>query len=54
LDIVFTLEEIAIIHHTDCGTLYMNEVSMHDALKARIDKSLWSEADAIKFGANTE
>ena len=54
LDAMFTLNEIAIIHHTDCGTLLFSEDTMKDGLKARVDKSKWAEVDGMVFGANKE
>ena len=51
---MFTLNEIAIIHHTDCGTLLFSEDTIKDGLKARVDKSKWAEVDGMVFGANKE
>ena len=53
VDHFFGLEELAIIHHTDCGTLVFTEEQMRSGLKSRVDKAHWDEADKIVFGANS-
>ncbi|KAK3319119.1 carbonic anhydrase [Apodospora peruviana] len=53
LDGVFKLDELAIVHHTDCGTLHFTEEGLHADLKATVDKAYHAEIDAMVFGANT-
>ncbi|KAK0707323.1 carbonic anhydrase [Lasiosphaeris hirsuta] len=53
LDEIFKLDELAIVHHNDCGTLAFTEETMHADVKARLDKARWPEVDNIVFGANT-
>jgi carbonic anhydrase len=45
---------VAIVHHTDCGTLRFTNEQMRKELKAKVEKDHWAEIDAIDFGANTE
>lgn len=54
LDALFKLKEIAIIHHTDCGTLHFTEDGMKKSLTSWVGKAHWSEVDKMVFGANEE
>lgn len=54
LDSVVALEEIAIVHHTDCGTSHFTNESLREQIKGRVDKAAWPEVDSIDFGANIE
>ncbi|KAK3350235.1 carbonic anhydrase [Lasiosphaeria hispida] len=54
LDEIFSLNELAIVHHTDCGTLVFTEEKMRAGIKARLDKAHWPDVDNIVFGANTD
>ena len=51
---MFNLREVAIVHHTDCGTLRFTNDEMREGLKATVDKEHWADIDDIDFGANTE
>lgn len=46
------IDELAIIHHTDCGTLSFTEEGMRTKLKTRVPETHWAEVDAMVFGAN--
>jgi carbonic anhydrase len=50
---LFKLDEIAIIHHTDCVMLSFTDEQMREGLKARVDAAHWAEVDKIEFCANT-
>ncbi|KXX73663.1 Beta-carbonic anhydrase 1 [Madurella mycetomatis] len=39
LDRAFELNEIAIIHHTDCGTLTSTDLQIRTHIKARVNKA---------------
>ncbi len=55
LDLLFSLDELAIVHHTDCGTLTFTNDKVREGLKARVtNKAHWPEIDSINWGANTE
>ena len=54
MDQLLGLEELAIIHHTDCGTLNFTEEQMRAGLKTRVDEAHWDEVDKMVFGANAE
>lgn len=54
LDRAFDLNEIAIIHHTDCGTLTSTDEQIRDHIKARVGEEHWTEVDAIEWGSMTE
>jgi carbonic anhydrase len=54
LDKLFTLKEVAIVHHTDCGTLQFTNEGMREGLKAGVSKEHWADLDKIELGANTE
>ncbi|KAK0649908.1 carbonic anhydrase [Cercophora newfieldiana] len=51
LDRAFELNEIAIIHHTDCGALTSTDEQIRSHIKARVDKEHWAEVDAIEWGS---
>ncbi|KAK5651246.1 hypothetical protein OQA88_12654 [Cercophora sp. LCS_1] len=53
IDHLFGLEELAIIHHTDCGTLTFTEEQLRTGLKNRVDKVHWGDIDKMVFGANS-
>ncbi|KAM7196553.1 Carbonic anhydrase [Rhypophila sp. PSN 637] len=49
------IDEIAVVHHTDCGALRFTEESIASGVKARVDPSHWHEVDALHpFGAITD
>ena len=54
LDKVLGLKEIAIVHHTDCGTLRFTDDEMRAKLKAEIEERYWPEIDAMEMGGITE
>ena len=54
LDKVLGLKEIAIIHHTDCGTLRFTDDEMRAKLKAQTEEKYWPEIDAMEMGGVTE
>ncbi|KAH7120679.1 hypothetical protein EDB81DRAFT_666654 [Dactylonectria macrodidyma] len=54
LDTKFVVDELIIVHHTDCGSLMFTNDWMRDAVKARVDESHWDEIDKTSWGANTE
>lgn len=54
LDRAFDLDEIAIIHHTDCGTLTSTDEQIRRDIKARVTRENWDEVDAIDFGSMVE
>jgi len=54
IDTLFSLEELAIVHHTDCGTTHFSEEQVRSNIKSRVDESYWPEIDATVFGANAE
>ncbi|KAH6977613.1 hypothetical protein BGZ61DRAFT_573695 [Ilyonectria robusta] len=54
LDTKFVVDELIVVHHTDCGSLMFTNDWMRDAVKARVDQSHWDEIDQINWGANTE
>ncbi|KAK3316759.1 carbonic anhydrase [Apodospora peruviana] len=51
LDRAFDLNEVAVVHHTDCGTLTSTDEQIRTHIKARVDKAHWAEVDAIEFGS---
>lgn len=54
LDTVVGLVEIAIVHHTDCGTLQFTDQSIRDKLKSRTSPETWQEIENIEFGGNAK
>ncbi|KAH7303679.1 hypothetical protein B0I35DRAFT_472245 [Stachybotrys elegans] len=54
IDRQFGLDEVVVVHHTDCGSLTFTNEGLRDAVKERIDSAHWSEIDKINWGANTE
>ncbi|KAL7801120.1 carbonic anhydrase, partial [Trichoderma afarasin] len=54
LDEVLGLKEIAIVHHTDCGTLRFRDENVRKSLKAKTDPKHWPEIDAMYIGAITD
>ena len=54
LDTKFVIDEIAIVHHTDCGSLQFTNDSLRADVKASVSSSHWEEVDKIDWGANTE
>ncbi|KAL6863518.1 carbonic anhydrase [Trichoderma novae-zelandiae] len=54
LDEVLGLKEIAIVHHTDCGTLRFKDEDIRQSLKAKIDAKYWPAIDAMHMGAITD
>lgn len=51
LDQVLGLKEIAIVHHTDCGTLRFTDDGLRATLRAQTDSKHWAEIDRMHFGA---
>ncbi|KAH7137355.1 carbonic anhydrase [Dactylonectria estremocensis] len=54
LDALFTIDEIAIIHHTDCGTTHFKEEQVREYVKTHTDEAHSSEVDKMVFGANAD
>ncbi|KAF5256112.1 hypothetical protein FOXYS1_13436 [Fusarium oxysporum] len=54
LDTRFVIDELVIVHHTDCGSTMFTNEWMRDAVKARVSESHWEEIDQINWGANTD
>ncbi|PTB81845.1 hypothetical protein M440DRAFT_1321589 [Trichoderma longibrachiatum ATCC 18648] len=54
LDARFGIDELVIVHHTDCGTLTFTDGWMRDALKSRLGKDHSQDIDQIYWGGNTE
>ncbi|KAL7954491.1 hypothetical protein V8C34DRAFT_319846 [Trichoderma compactum] len=50
---VMGLKEIALVHHTDCGTLRFRDEDVRKSLKAKTDPKHWPELDAMYLGAIT-
>jgi len=46
--------EIAIVHHTDCGLLRYTDEEVRSGIKARVGEAHWAEVDGMAFGALTE
>jgi carbonic anhydrase len=54
LDTRFVVDELVIVHHTDCGSTMFTSEWMRDTVKARVGESYCEEIDKINWGANTE
>ncbi|KAK5656641.1 hypothetical protein OQA88_4621 [Cercophora sp. LCS_1] len=54
LDRALQLHELAIVHHTDCGTLTSTDEQVRSHVKARVDEVHWAEVDAIEWGSMTD
>ncbi|KAF7556537.1 hypothetical protein G7Z17_g1332 [Cylindrodendrum hubeiense] len=54
LDTMFKLEEIAIIHHTDCGTTHFTDEQVRAGLKSHMDKAHWDDIEKMGFEPNTD
>ncbi|KAH7034515.1 uncharacterized protein B0I36DRAFT_284622 [Microdochium trichocladiopsis] len=54
IDRQFGLDEVVVVHHTDCGSLTFTNKGLRDAVKERIDSAHWDEVDKIDWGANTD
>ncbi|KAK0654966.1 carbonic anhydrase [Cercophora newfieldiana] len=54
IDTLFSLDELAIIHHTDCGTLHFSEETIRSSVKSWSDEAYWSEIDGTVYGANAD
>ncbi|KAF7560388.1 hypothetical protein G7046_g3752 [Stylonectria norvegica] len=54
MDQLFGLKELAIVHHTDCGTLQYTNEGIVKGLKGVVDEKHWAEVEKIDFGANTD
>ncbi|KAH8893085.1 carbonic anhydrase [Thozetella sp. PMI_491] len=54
LDTLFKLEEIAIVHHTDCGTLCFTDDQIRSSVKEWVDKAHWAEIDEMAFGGKSD
>ncbi|KAK0737942.1 carbonic anhydrase [Schizothecium vesticola] len=50
-DALFDLDELAIIHHTDCGTLTWTEEIIRSKVKSFAGKEHWAEIDKTVYGA---
>ncbi|KAM7189017.1 Carbonic anhydrase [Naviculisporaceae sp. PSN 640] len=49
------IDEIAVVHHTDCGALRITEDGIVSRVKARVDPEHWHHVDALRpFGAITD
>jgi carbonic anhydrase len=53
-DGLFDLDELAIIHHTDCGTLTWTEELIRSKVKSYAPKEHWAEIDKTVYGAVAE
>ncbi|SCO47884.1 uncharacterized protein FFMR_08875 [Fusarium fujikuroi] len=54
LDTRFVIDELVIVHHTDCGSTMFTNEWMRDTIKVRVGESHWKEIDQIDWGANTD
>lgn len=54
LDQLVGLEEIMVIHHTDCGTLRYTNEGMRQKVIARMGPEIADEVNQMVFGAMTE
>ncbi|KAL6859297.1 carbonic anhydrase [Trichoderma novae-zelandiae] len=54
LDARFGIDELVVVHHTDCGTLTFTDDWMRDTIKGRVGKGHWEEIDHILWGGNTD
>lgn len=54
VDQLFTLQDLVIIHHTDCGTLLWTEEQMREGVKGAVPKESWEMVEGMEFGANEE
>ncbi|EOO00853.1 putative carbonic anhydrase protein [Phaeoacremonium minimum UCRPA7] len=54
LDTRFVIEELVVVHHTDCGSLMFTDDWMRTTVKARVGESYSEEIDQIDWGANTD
>ncbi|KAF5980599.1 carbonate dehydratase [Fusarium coicis] len=54
LDTRFVIDELVIVHHTDCGSTMFTNEWMRDTVKVRVIESYWEEIDKIDWGANTD
>ncbi|KAH8653295.1 hypothetical protein BGZ61DRAFT_299006, partial [Ilyonectria robusta] len=54
LDTAFGIDEVVIVHHTDCGSLKFTNEELRERTKARVDKAHWEEIEDIDWGANTD
>ncbi|KAF5585742.1 carbonate dehydratase [Fusarium pseudoanthophilum] len=54
LDTRFVIDELVVVHHTDCGSTMFTNEWMRDTIKARVSESHWEEIDTIDWGANTD
>ncbi|KAK1834019.1 carbonic anhydrase [Podospora conica] len=50
-DALFDLDELAIIHHTDCGTLSWTEETIRSKVRAYAPEEHWAEIDRTVYGA---
>lgn len=48
------MQELLIIHHTDCGTLLWTEEQMREGVKGVVAREFWGEVEGMEFGANVE
>ncbi|KAH7116570.1 hypothetical protein B0J13DRAFT_590398 [Dactylonectria estremocensis] len=54
LDARFVVDELIVVHHTDCGSLMFTNDWMRDTIKAQVGESHWEEIKQTNWGANTE
>lgn len=54
LDTLFKLEEIAIIHHTDCGTTHVTDEKVRASLKEIAGQEHHTDIEKMEFGSNTD
>ncbi|PQE31963.1 carbonic anhydrase protein [Rutstroemia sp. NJR-2017a WRK4] len=51
LDSFVRIDEIMIVHHTDCGTTHFKDNKIRDVLKARVAEDHYQALDKMAFGA---
>ncbi|KAM3078612.1 hypothetical protein ACMFMG_006482 [Clarireedia jacksonii] len=51
LDAFIRIDEIMIVHHTDCGTIHFKDNTIRDVLKARLSEDHHQGLDKMTFGA---
>ncbi len=54
LDMLVKLDEIAIVHHTDCGMLRFTDEQLRTTLKEQVDEEHWAEIEQMEIGAISE
>ncbi|ERT01698.1 carbonic anhydrase [Sporothrix schenckii 1099-18] len=54
LDSLFGLDEICIVHHTDCGTTHTTDDQVRAHVKKTADPASWPEVDKLDIWAVTD